>query len=425
MTKNKIFIGLLFTAIISFFSCVDKSNVGMGVLPEDALLKHTVSDTITLKTYTVLPTKMGGSGISHLLLGKITDPVFGVTEASTAVQVTVGTFKNFSDSLIADSVYLNLAYNNGGLSSYGDSMVTQTVAVYRMRKNILSDSIYYSNRNPSELHNNELLGTATLCSGTSTDSIFRIKLNDDLADFFLHPEDPDVYKYGDDFRAFFNGFVLQTEQENRDAAIVSFTLNKNSAMKVYYHWESDADSAREVVFPITKYCGRLNMFGHEYTNASVRPFIDDENANEYSFIQGMNGLQMKIELPFIKDLKKLGNVAIYKAEIVLEPANNENFGEENYPSSPSLIITSKDENGEYLAIPEYASENIYRGVELSEANQYRFDIGSYIYKVLNNTWKNEGLYVYGASDSQNFHRSVICGSAHENRAKLIITYSIL
>lgn len=426
MTKNTVIIALLLAAITSFFyACTEDSDVGVGVLPEDALLEHLITDTFTLYTYTEKIDTVSGSGVGKLLLGKMTDPVFGITEASAAVQITLGTFNNFNDSLVADSVYLNLSYRDDGQRAYGDSTVYQTVNVYRMRENIKYDTIYNSNLDPNDFHQGELLGTADFRTDANPDSILRIRLDDSWGDFFIHPENPELFEYGDDFRELFNGFVLQTEAGNENASVVSLSLNSYSEMIVYYHWPSDPDSAREAGYPITQYCGRINMFTHDYTGTPVEDALNNTSNSEYVFVQGMGGLRMRLEMPFIEKLNELGTVAVYKAELLVETADDEGFLEDQYPSVPAMIVTGINEDGSYYALPEYSAESGYQSENLSELRQYRFDLAGYIQKVLQGAWPNNGLYIYGAADSQNFYRAVLRGAENQSPIRLIITYSIL
>lgn len=417
-------ISVLILTVLSFFACNKDSDIGLGLLPEDSQLKHLTTDTISLETITKKMDTIAGSRVSKLLIGKYTDPVFGVSEAATAVQITLGDYRNFSDTLMADSVYLNLSYNNTDLRAYGDSTVLQTVNVYRMRKNLKYDSIYYTNTEPESLHNGELMGSTSFKTDGNPDSILRIKLDNSWADFFMHAEDSAVYEFGEDFRNYFNGFVLTTD-DNPNASIVSLTLNTESRMKVYYHHPSDPDSAREANFPINEFCARLNMFSHDYTGTPAETAMGNDEEQTFAYLQGMNGLITHIKTPFLENMREAGNIAIFKAELIAETAEENVSLHNSYPRVPRLTATGANEDGSFFALPEYSAEAGYQSIGISETGQYRFNITSYTQKIISGTWENNGLYIYPASSSQSFYRSVINGAKNDKPIKLIITYSEL
>lgn len=418
------FISVLFLTVLSFFACNKDSDIGIGLLPEDSQISHLTTDTISLETITKKMDTIAGSRVGKLLIGKYNDPIFGISQAASAVQITLGDYRNFSDTLIADSVYLNLSYNNTGLRAYGDTTVSQTVNVYRMRKNLQYDSVYYTNTDPASLHNGELMGSTSFKTDNNPDSILRIKLDNSWADFFMHAEDSSVYEYGEDFRNYFNGFVLTTD-DGPDASVVSLTLNTESRLKVFYHNPSDPDSAREAHFPINEFCARLNMFSHDYTGTPAETAMQNSEEQTFAYIQGMNGLITHIKTPFLENMREAGNIAIFKAELIAETAEENVSMHNSYPRVPRLTATGANEDGSFFALPEYSAESGYQSISMTETGQYRFNITAYTQKIISGTWENNGLYIYPASSSQSFYRSVINGAANDSPIKLIITYSVL
>lgn len=426
MLKNR-FTAISIVAVVVFYmsACTQDSNIGLNLLPENSQIDHLITDTVTLKSYTQNMDTIAGSRVSKLLIGKLADPIFGITEAATAVQVSLGSFRNFSDTIMADSVYLHLAYNNTDLRAYGDSTVNQTVNVYRMRENLQYDSIYYADTDPNSLHENELMGTTQFRTADNLDSLLRIRLDDSWADFFMHAEDSSVYDYGEDFRRYFNGFVISADESSPEASVVSLTLNTYSRLKVYYHTPTDPDSAREANFPINDFCARLNMFKHDYNGSPIEPVINSEEQHSHTYIQGMNGLIMQISIPYIDKMQENGNIAVYNAELLVETSDETVSLENIYPPVPQMIITAIDNEGNYSALTEYSSDTGYKSIKINDSGQYRFNISSYIQNILQGNRDNNGLYIYPASSSQNFYRSVVNSPENENPMKLIITYSVL
>ncbi|MEA2043338.1 MAG: DUF4270 family protein [Bacteroidota bacterium] len=426
MYKTKSLFVLLFFSLTIIFSCNEKSDVGLSVIPKNRQLNLQITDTFTLNSYSQLMDSVSGSGGSKLLIGNYTDPIFGNTQAHSAVQFTKSGTSYLHDSIPADSVYIYLSYTEDEPRAYGDSTIEQTINVYRLTENLQHDSSYNATKPVGELHDNELMGSVTVSTAYNPDSLIRIKLDDSWADYLTKAEDSTVYEYGEDFRAYFNGVVLTTAG-GADASIISLNLNSESLLKVYYHHESDADSAREALFPIDSYCARLNMFEHDYSGTPAQNQLQNPESHGDSlvYIQGMNGLRLKVDIPHLTQLIPEGNIAVHRAEIVLETAPEEQSGESIYPASPHMLISAVGPDGEYLLLQDYLNESGYGNVAYNDINQYRFDVAFYIQQILRGTATNNGFYIFTSAGSQKFYRTVIKGPQHSSPLRLILTYSHL
>ncbi len=134
----------------------------------------------------------------------------------------------------------------------------------------------------------------------------------------------------------------------------------------------------------------------------------------------MGGLRTKIKFPFIKDLKELGNIAIYRAELVINTAPSSITDEANFPVIENIFLAGCTSENKYYLLQEYG----YSGVAINE-NSYSFDIAGYIRDILDGNIENNGLLLFAYSGNTNFGRSVITTGNHSNRMKLYITYAKL
>ena len=146
------------------FSCQSKTNIGHGILPEDDIINAEIIDTFSLSVYTLSMDTIITSGVSELLLGEYTDPIFGYSKASFICQYGLAEYPIFSQESdhVADSAVLTLILDTVNLNYYGNIETAHTIQVYRLEDDLDSDTIYYGNHDPSEFVTGTLLGETTL-----------------------------------------------------------------------------------------------------------------------------------------------------------------------------------------------------------------------------------------------------------------------
>lgn len=421
---KKILLILSTLAILFIISCQNDTNFGYDILPDSDKKDLIITDTITLKVSTELMDTVVGSGVNKLLIGTCTDPVFGKTSASSALQFSISSYPVFLDSLIADSVliYLPYSFNNEIQEYYGEKNSSQTIQVYELNENIKYDSIYFTNKNPESMYSpDKLIGTATLSPYSKNDTILSIKLNQATVDKLFGADDA-VYNTTTNFLEYFNGIYVKTTGD--DNVIVKYSINDYTRMTMYYHYPSTPDIVEDYSLSANLgFCAHLNMFNHDYAGTEV---LSNVNSDSIAYIQSMQGLKAKVEFPYIKDFEKLGNISIYRAELTVNTEDQAITNTSLYPAIQNIVAMGATETGTFFYLPEYInSSSVYVSEALTDNGSYRFDIASQLSDYINGTTDNNGLYLFSNNGSEVFNRSIITGGKHSNKIRLILSYSKL
>ena len=138
----------------------------------------------------------------------------------------------------------------------------------------------------------------------------------------------------------------------------------------------------------------------------------------------MAGVKTKIEVPYIKELIKDGEVVINKAELVV---TIESGTDATYPTIPTLTLVSIDNNGQSVFLPDFFEGLDFFGGSLNSTEKtYTFNIPRHLHSMIYNTTSNNGMYLVATGQSISANRSVITTNKNQiAKLKLNITYTKL
>ena len=357
--KNIFFALAVLAAIFSTTSCSDPSLLGADLF-KDEKLNLQFTDTLSINAITepadsfIVNTKTTAS-LDNLLLGNVVDPVFGTADAQIYSQFryaggSVPTTVTTADSF---TVYLELYYNSANV--YGDTTAEQKVSVYRLTEEIPDETLYSSKRFNAEP---QPIGTLTFKPMpntterviTRTDDGTTVKLDTTFAQpririplnikFAQLLKDTSIFNEGGVFSS--TGFTkwlkgLVIKAENKTGCMMAFDFGSSTArptgIKMYYRTKGDKNEST-LFFPsagLIKY----SNFNLDYKTGTIQPFIRNQSkADERLFVQGMSGVNVKLEFP---NLQNLGKIVINKAELELT-AINEGTNIEAFPPIDQLVL---------------------------------------------------------------------------------------
>lgn len=406
----------LFLISFAFFSCNDdNSDVGLELLPGNDKIDVFV-DTINVDCFTLLDNHISTDKRSLSPLGNYHDPIFGYTQAGFATHLRIVTSNSSFDKVdTVNSLELHLKYK----TYYGDTNTLQKINVYRLKKDIYSDSTYYSDfvLNPSDY---ELLISSDIHFGK--DSIMRIKLPIELANSFIDPANAAYFKTDQSFLQFFKGLYIATDQLSAGGCIYSINLqDKASKMVMFYN-----DSA-SFNFVVNTKAAIINMFNHNYSTAipDINSVLADTlTPNQLCYIQNLAGLKVKILFPELNNLKanyRSKKIAINKAKLKIKIERNTQ--EDKFLPPPKLTLVKVLDNGKYDFISDYKINGTYFGGALSSYT-YTFNIPLYIQDLIGGE-KELGLLLFATDNRTMSHRVVVNASNNSpDRMQLELYYSL-
>jgi hypothetical protein len=305
MSRKFFFISFLFLILAA--GCNNTlSDIGSGFITEHQF-DILYTDTVTLRTSTVIFDSLYTSGAGRLLVGFHQDEKLGPTTSSAAFLVTVPstitTLSTDHTTYTALSVHL---IRDG--YSYYDTTETQTINVYRIIKPINLYAGYRFNVDGYSLDPTPL-GSITISPNPNNKDSVEIYLSDDLGqDLFRKAQlnDP-IYSSNTSFNQYLNGLVLIPDTLNSRSFL---GFKSTPTMRLYYTDNSviaPIHPNKYLSFPIGTnfYYNRIHSDRSSTQLAPLKnilQFAYSSTTDHELYIQGGTGLAMRVDMPYLKNL---------------------------------------------------------------------------------------------------------------------------
>ncbi|MDD2564202.1 MAG: DUF4270 family protein [Salinivirgaceae bacterium] len=411
--RNIIFI---LSTLIVLASCKeDDSIIGLDLQNNQFSVQY---DTIhTTTTSTLLADSLSLNGASIGLLGDYIDPDFGRVQPVLAFQVVPKTtVVNLGDNPIGDSIVITLQERSG---YYGlDSAATQKVKVYRIHESKNLDDLDSTvvNFSTLEQYKGPQLADTTMVFNPNDSIGFSIKVNKvNLADEFL--ANATSFASDSTFKRFFGGVIIETENRDTHGNIISIDFNVTQTnIRLHYHNAAE-DTVKKVFDFLLKDINsqRYSIFKHTYAGSPIETaLVQDALYQEKSFIQGMNGVGMKIRIDNLDSLAAENAWAINSANLTLKLVPEDDSIMKYAPPSSILIKMLNDEGNEVFT-PDYETA----GGATSAPENYNPDIHGYkirinrlLRKALLENKQSITLTIYTTSPLTKPNRGIVAGSTY-------------
>jgi len=441
--SKHLFASLILSFCLFLTACEDPQEIGSQVFAQDIGVLYT--DTLTVNLSTVVLDSIVTSNRANLLLGRYIDPILGAVEASNYFHISnsdtlysaVDTAGRKAVTWIrypskVDSIRFILPY-----SLYqGDTLQRQTFKVSQLTDDAKLDATltYYSNSIAPTLKSTVLgqvqnikvtpIKNQYIISGIQRFDTLKIPITDPtFIDFIKSQRDlfnskNDVL-IGTGFREKITGLSI-TSESVKNAAILGISADR-AVMKVYYNYKyaytllnnaGTADSIRVTVDTVKA----NNLYIGLYTRATGLPnnarfnkitatrsgafnklvnptdSLQASQANNQVVLQSSTRVAMKVQFPNLLSLKARKNIAINKAELVLEPTLSSYslptdliLLESNGSNRPVRGIGTTD-LGSLLFVLGEASTAAY----VAKSNTYTFNVTSSLQNILSGRNKTNG-----------------------------------
>lgn len=383
--------GLFFTLV----SCTSDSDPNSDVIPVNDSLQLVFSDTTTLTAHIELDDTLRTDNTDRGLLGSYHDPVFGRTTSSFYSTFTSSQTFISNPLYVLDSVVLTLRADGG----YGDlSKFTgyQVLQVFEVTEDITTPPS--SGYNSTDSFNCSPIPLATFgfapqffAQGSEPASI-RIKLNTSFGNRFFNNDTINATNLNE----YIKGLYIRIDpsiynlQGIGHGGIVYFKLNSDvSSLKVHYHLCPtclDEDDKAVIKFPMSSSANkRINIFRHDYTNADaafMAKLNDTTNttASDKLYIQALQGVRIKVKMPYIKSYLDSGDVIVNRAEFIIPVDPTQNY--QLYKEPANIMAYTLNSSGQVKFMDDifYVYYDSYYN---SSTQEYKIVLTQFLQQVLN------------------------------------------
>ncbi|MGI4865237.1 MAG: DUF4270 family protein [Janthinobacterium lividum] len=380
------------------------ANIGVGLPSVDNTSGAFLVDTLTLRATTVLRDSVVTSTTSNLLVGRYIDPQLGTITARSYTTLAYGGAFTPDRNQIADSIVLVLKPDT---YRYGDTTKTQTlVEVHELNSFIPVTSYGFASPKltPTSVKAAVLNETTPIPLRRARPNLttLRIRLDPNYGRTIMNEAKNGLLSTQDQFDARHPGLAL-LPGANDAAALVRFsTTSTDAALILYYHDPTDVSTAQYHGFTLS---GSRHFYQAEATGQQA-PLptltslgqLDASRTGQQTYIEGLLGLQTKIEIPYLFDLRSFGQhfiitSAMLTAEVPVSTLST------NLTPPASLSVSTTDQNNHqgttFISATPY-SPNITSVDGITQAG-YSWSVLTYCQNVLNNNIPNNGMLLNTAT----------------------------
>ena len=402
--------------ILSLFlaSCDTPKEIGDDLFSVEVGLNY--SDTISVKSSTVLIDSIYTGSPSTIWVGSFSHPVLGLAESAVYTQVSnIDTLFAKSTS-VYDSLTLRLTY----ASYQGDTTKAQTLSIYRLLDSLNRGTDYFANS--SVRSDPTVLGRFTFkprpirSKTINGDSILydtlRFRMSDTFGKELLSKyADVTVAAGSKGFRDYFPGMLFKSSTVS-SGAMIGFNPGY-SRMTLHFHNPGDTTkyymdyyfSLSNSLYP--ELLARFNQIKSTKTGALATlqnpgNIVSSTQTSGLTYIQAGTGVATKVEFPYLLNLKGNRNVAVNKAELVITTADNidlqQTIGQLSIVETNATNRTLRNSYGLKYLLTEGGSGVITAAINPS-SKTYTFNVTTAIQSLLVGKQANTGWLITPALTS--------------------------
>lgn len=414
MIKKHIAFTLFLLAFYGFFlsSCKNSGSINLG--NDDNPLSVEVMDSISVRTSTYLLDSLPTSNLNTVLIGSVNDADFGKTTATSYMQLkpTFSSSSPIPEGASFDSLNLVLPYNK---YYYGDTTTLFQLAVHRLKQEIvLRDP---NNGNEAEekpvfvdgkaLYNTSSFSYDPVPLGTkefkpkpnSKDSVM-ISIKPSLGKEFFDLMVKKDRKITDikDFLEYFNGIILKS---NQGASVIGVNADAVK-MRLYYSYKDSEGfpTKGSEVFNLNSKEYQFNHIESDRKQTLLSPLnykareLSADLTNQELFVQAGIGVVAKLSMPGIESFLNSHNVAVNKAELVIE-TNPQTYAVFKVPKTMMLFIANSSSVPKSIMLEPFGKENqlvgFRPGNETGSNGKYVFQLTGFVNEIRKGGHKKTSL----------------------------------
>jgi len=381
------------------------ANIGIGLPSVDASTGAYLIDTLTLRAYTVLRDSVVTSTSSSLLVGRYQDPQLGPIKATSYTTLSLNSAFQPLQTLIADSVVLVLPTDT---YRYGDTTKTQTLVDVRELSSFLPTTSF-GFASPKLTPMTRWVGTTSLNMPLPTPrrarktlGTLRLRLSNAYRDRLMSDGKSGLLTTQEQLDRKYQGLALLPDAADA-ASLVRLNVAANggtAGVILYYHDPADVATALSYTFGINSARHFYQVEQEQRANTVLAPLttslgqIDAARTGQQTYIEGLLGLQTKIEIPYLFDLRNFGqNLVITNANMTAEvPVTTLTNTQALAPPAQLTVSATNQRNQQgrtLFASPQY-NPTVTNRDGITQAG-YTWSVLTYCQDVLANRIPNDGM----------------------------------
>jgi hypothetical protein len=385
--------------------------------PDDFVVRYT--DTLQVDMATVPMDSILTDGVGRLLAGSYQDPYLGIVKSIPYMQMELRSRVSPPDKSVYDSLVLSLPYEY----YYGDTTRYQTFYVHLLTEDI-SKKIYYNNN--SVPYDPSPIATVRFKPRPNSNKPLYIRLSDELGRTIFEQGKQNKVGTKEEFLELLKGIALVPD-ETLNSAILGFTSSNDSAAVNLYHHVNQADGRVTTLnsFRVVKAFNQTicNRAGTPLAalGTSSKTALSSSLAGNMSFIQNGAGLKTRIDIPYVKKLKTIGNVIVNRAFLRVEPVK---LSVGKYITAPPILsLYYCNKNNQMVSQVMDLSGNAVTATFVEDVmnnkSYYQFDISEYIIALMaeESDLMTNGLLVSPSADIATTFTRVVFGDQKNGAAK--------
>ncbi|MDD3280481.1 MAG: DUF4270 domain-containing protein [Bacteroidales bacterium] len=434
---------LVCLSMLVFFGCKEEDNiVGLDVQPDSDKLSLLFNDTTSIYAYSLMEDSIPTDETSLSVLGFVSDPVFGKTQAGIYSQFRLAvTALDFGDSAVLDSIVLSLAYDG----FFGDTLNPFMVKVYELDESIDIKKTYYNTSslsyNPTNLtettnfHVYPKPKSVNPVDSTQKKPVIRIPLSKTYGnEKFIAKSGTSELENNDNFLAYFKGlYVLAEGVSNNGSMVYVDMLDAWSCLTLYYH--NKEKKGLKHSFIIKEAAARftsINHFDYGDAHTSLKKQILDKDYTEVEeklYVQASGGVKTLLRFPHLKAMFENQKVVINKAELVITRSDDD-YSVFFQPPALDMYYKKDSMASTSYYLPDFLiGSDYFGGTYNTNKQEYRFRITQYVQNLIMGDTEDYPLHLVVKGAATKANRMVFYGinptNDNERRLRLEITYSII
>jgi hypothetical protein len=396
--------------IISLFlaSCDAPKEIGADLFSVEVGLNFT--DTLRVNSSTVLMDSIQTQGNSTFLVGSFFHPTLGTFESTAYTQIANADSLFAKNTSILDSVKMHLVYKN----FQGDTNQVHTLNVYKLKDSLSLSKDYFTNSSlpyqPSTVGSVTFRPRPIRSRAANGDSLKLDTLNFHMSkalgnELIAKYSDKSLAGGGSAFRASFPGLVFKSSTASK-SALIGFSP---AYSRMTLHWHNPNDTTKYTLnyyfslsnAMMTEVQARFNQYNINRSGPLAAltksgNSVPASTTGNVTYVQSWSGLVTKIDFPTLLKLKGNRNIAVNKAELVLQTTDDIDLNH----SLNQLTLLQVDGNNRPIRnvyglgyVMSEGGSGIQTANYSSSQKTYTFNITTELQSVLNGRKSNLGFLV--------------------------------